>query len=451
MSETTDVAVVGGGLSGLWAATKLSAMGHRVAVLEARDRVGGRTHSQDFGAARFDLGAQWVGPTQDRLLSLVKELGLETFPTHIEGRKKLDLDGDVSTYANTIPKLSIFKLIELQRALSKIERLAKRVPPHAPHEAPDAEEWDAETVESWKRRYTKRADVRKLVDVAVRTVFGADPNEISLLFFMAYLNAAGGFTKIIEAKDGAQQDRFVTGSQTVSLRLAEALGDAVHLSSPARRITRDDHGVTITTDGGEHRARYAVIAMPPSLAHRIAFEPDLPLRRAQLLQRYPMGATVKVFCGYDRAFWREAGFSGEALSDGQPISVVYDNTSHDGAQPALVSFIVGRPAREWGARDEGERRELVLSTLRRLFGDAAGQPTHYLEKDWSADPWTRGCPTGFAPPGVLTDLGRDLRHPVGRIHWAGTETATEWTGYMEGAMQAAERAAAEIDERLRRG
>lgn len=448
MSDFTDVIVVGGGLAGLWAATKISASSRQVRVLEARDRVGGRTFTADFGAARFDLGAQWVGPTQHRLLAVIRELDLQIFPTSVDGKKILDLDGKISTYANTIPSLSILELLELNRALSKIERLCKRVPPEAPHDAPEADDWDAQTVESWKRRYTKRGDVRKVVDVAVRTVFGAEASELSLLFFMSYLNAAGGLTRIIEAKDGAQQDRFVEGSQSVALRIAEALGDAVELSAPARRITQSASGVKVETDRGTFTARLAIIAMPPSLAHRIDYAPELPLRRAQLLQRFPMGATVKVFCGYDRPFWRDGGYSGEALSDGQPISVVYDNTSHDGAQAALLSFIVGRPAREWGARPDDERRSSVLATLCRMFGGEAGEPTLYLEKDWSADPWTRGCPTGFAPPGVLTDLGRDLRTPIGNLHWAGTETATEWTGYMEGALQSGERAAAEVIDRL---
>jgi monoamine oxidase len=130
-------------------------------------------------------------------------------------------------------------------------------------------------------------------------------------------------------------------------------------------------------------------------------------------------------------------------SDGA-VAFAVDNTSADGEHPALLAFSVGAAARRLGAMAPEDRRRAVLDRLVAAFGSRAAEPSAFVEKDWSADPWTRGCPTGIMPPGVMSVFGPALRAPVGPIHWAGTETATEWTGYMDGAVQSGERAAAEV-------
>lgn len=449
MEGQVDVCVVGGGIAGLSAARILRDGGASVAVLEARDRVGGRTYSTRVGNGTFDLGGQWLGPTQHRMLKLVGDFGLETFPTYDIGRKVLDIGGRRQIYKGTIPKMSPLKLVTMQAALSRVERMAKRIPREAPWEAPDAARLDATTVEAMKNRMLKHRATRGAFDVAVETVFGAHPSELSALYFLHYANTAGGFMAQVEVTGGAQETRFVDGAQQVSLRLAGALGDAIVLGAPVRRITQDEHTVTVRSDGGEVRARHCVVAMPPVMAGRIEFDPPLPALRDQLTQAFPMGATIKCHVLYDEPFWRADGLSGEAVfTEAKPVSVTFDNSSHDGAQPALVAFVVGRQAREMGLVPMGDRRAAVLEALVHAFGPRAREAADYLDKDWAADPWTRGCPTAFMPPGALTTFGPAIREPVGRIHWAGTETATEWSGYMEGAVQSAERAAAEILGRM---
>lgn len=439
-----DVAVVGAGISGLSAARAVTAGGASVVVLEARDRVGGRTESVPLGRGTFDLGGQWLGPTQYRMLKLVGDLGIETFPTYDDGRKILMVGDRRSTYKGTIPKMSPVKLLAIQRALMKIESLAKRIRTDRPWESQHATRLDATSVETWKRRNLPQQATRGTFDVAIRTIFGAEPAEVSLLYALWYAAAAGGFMPLVEVTNGAQETRFVGGSQEVSLRLGGTLGRDLILSAPARRIAQDGEGITVETDAGAYRARRVIVAVPPTLAGRIAYDPPLPALRDELSQRYPMGATLKVHALYDRAFWRQAGLSGEVVfSDARPVSVAFDNSSYDGAQPALVAFVVGRQARLLGALTEDDRRRSVLGALARAFGKEALEPVTYVEKDWSAEPWTRGCPTGFMPPGVLTTFGPALREPVGRIHWAGTESATEWAGYMEGAVESGERAARE--------
>jgi monoamine oxidase len=286
--------------------------------------------------------------------------------------------------------------------------------------------------------------VRKLFDVAHRVVFGAEPAELSMLHFLFYSHAGGSFRRLLEIEGGAQHERFVEGAQEISQRMADRLGDAVVLGAQARAISHGDDGVVVRTDHGSFVGRRAIVAVPPALVGRIAFEPALPAGRQQLLARLPMGSTAKVVVAYERAFWRAAGFSGEVVCADGPLTVVFDNTSHEGAQPALVCFLCGRDGRAWARRAEPERRDLVLSSLARYFGSEALAPAAYVEKIWDADPFAGGCPVASPGPGVLTGFADALRDPVGRIHWAGTETAAVWNGYMEGALESGERAAHEV-------
>ena len=437
--------VAGAGLAGLTAARRLTEAGVKVAVLEARDRVGGRTYSADVGGLRVDLGGQWIGPTQDRMEALVGELGLDMFPTHHAGRKVLFVGERRSTYRGDIPSMAPHRLVLLQATISRLERLCRRVGADPePWTRADATRWDAETVETWKRRNIPSAAVRGVFDAAVRTVFGAEAAELSMLHALSYLSAGGGLMRVVEIRGGAQERRFAGGAQAVSLGLAERLSAPVVLASPVRTIEETRGGVRVVGDDGEWRAKRVIVAMAPVMAGRIGYDPPLPALRDELSQRSPMGATIKFHALYERAFWRDDGYSGEAVYTDGPISAAFDNSSADGSAAALLAFSVGAAARRIGALDPAARRREVTGALVRAFGPRVGEPTAWLEKDWSADPWTRGCPTGNFPPGVLSMFGPALRAPAGRIHWAGTETATEWTGYMDGAVRSGERAADEV-------
>jgi len=249
---------------------------------------------------------------------------------------------------------------------------------------------------------------------------------------------------LVEVRDAAQATRFVDGAFAVPQRLAAGLGDAVRLDSPVERVDWTPDGVIACTPHEEHRADRLVIATPSNMTSLIRFSPELPASRRTLQRRLPMGATIKFHALYERAFWREAGLSGELVCTSGPVSVVFDNTSHDGRQPALTGFCVGAAALRVSEMAETEQRRVFEDVLVRGFGEQARSHVAFRIKDWTLDPWVRGCPTGIMPPGVLGTHGPALRAPIGPLHFAGTETAREWTGYMEGAAEAAERVVQEI-------
>ncbi|MGB0591646.1 MAG: flavin monoamine oxidase family protein [Myxococcota bacterium] len=440
--QRADVIVVGAGLAGLTAARHLTRAGRSVIVLEARDRVGGRTRSEPLGDGVFDLGGQWLGPTQTRMHDLVREFGLETHPTYSSGRQVLELGGRRSTYAGTIPKLDPWTLIRLQWGIHRIERAIKTVPAERPWEAPHAKLWDSMTAEDWLRRSVKRPDAIAVIRAAVRVILGAELGEISCLAFFHYCSSSGGLMTLVETEGGHQESRVVGGTQQISERLATDAGQ-VQLSCPVRAIKQGADSVIVRHDGGEVSGQHVIVAVPPPIADRIHYDPGLPTLRDQLTQRTSMGATVKCLALYDTPFWRSDGLSGEAVSGDGPISVAYDNTDASG-QACLVAFVVAGPARGWCDAPEAERRAAVLSHLGRLYGPRALEPTHYREQDWASEPWSGGAPVANFPPGTLSRFGAALREPVGRIHWAGTETARAFTGFMEGAVESGVRAAEEL-------
>ncbi len=398
----------------------------------------------------MDLGGQWIGPTQDRILRLAGELGVRTFRQFEEGAKVLSLGGRVVSYRGFIPKLPILSLIETFIAVKRLDRLRARVPLDRPHETPGADALDAMTVETWKRGALRTAAARSILDVAVRAIFAAEPRDLSFLYFLFYLNSGGGLERMGRIGDGAQQDRFVGGAQEVSKRMAAALGaERILLDAPVHAIEQDDAGVTVRSRRGEHRARRAILALAPALYRRIDFAPALPSTKAALSQRMPMGSVLKCVVAYERPFWREHGFSGEVVCDRGPVRAVFDDCAHDGSQAALVCFVLGDAVFSLSGRPEAERRQAVVDCLVRFFGPDAARPSAYADKDWPADPWSGGCYVGLMTPGVMTALGPSLRIPFGRLHFAGTETATRWNGYFDGAIEAGERSAAEALEAVR--
>ena len=434
----TDVCVVGAGLAGLAAARAVAAAGQDVVVLEARDRVGGRTlnHVLSDGSV-VEVGGQWVGPTQTRLLALAEELGVETFPTHDEGENVIEWRGGLKRYKGAIPKISPAILLDTLRVQKKLERLAKTVPTEAPWTAPNARELDGQTFHTWLKRTCRTGGAYTLFEMGCEGVWAAEPHDVSLLHILFYIHSAGSFDELVGTAGGAQERRFVGGSQRIALGMAEELGERVRLSRPVRRILHDDD-VTVE----DVRARRVIVALPPALTPRIDFAPALPGFRDQLVQRMPQGTVWKCMAVYDEPFWRADGCSGQATSDAGPVRVAFDNSPPSGTPGVLLGFLEGDFARQAGRLTREDRKAQIIDSFGRLFGDRARHPIDYVEKSWAEEEWTRGCYGCAMTTGAWTSFGEALRAPIGPIHWAGAEYATTWSGYMDGAVRSGESAAA---------
>jgi monoamine oxidase len=449
-----DVAIVGAGLAGLTAARELAKQGRSAYVLEARERVGGRTLNHDIGSGHIsEAGGQFIGPTQDKLATLAKELGVDIFKTYNTGNNLYWRSGRLSQFSSSGPLGPIPPdpgAVEAELAIVRLDQMSRRVPIDRPWTATNAAQWDGQTFETWKLANTLTSGGRFLLDVAVEAVWACEPRDISLLqalFFIATAgneHNAGTFERIINTADGAQESRFVGGSQRISIEMASQLSGQVILDNPVRRISQDSSGVTVIADGVTVKAKSVIVTGPPALTANIVYEPDLPQQRAQLTQRFAQGSELKCEAVYPKPFWREAGLTGQVVSDQAPVCATFDNSPPDGSVGVLFGFVEGTAARRFGPLDPATRRKQILDQFTTWFGPEAAHPTLYFDMDWSAEPWTRGCPVAFAPPGVLLDYGSAIGEPVRRIHWAGTETATYWNGYMEGAVRSGMRAAGEV-------
>jgi monoamine oxidase len=449
-TRDADLVVIGAGLAGLSAARAAAAAGASVVVVEARDRVGGRVLNEDIGGGNVvEVGAQWIGPTQDRLAALAAKLGVETFPTYGEGENVIEYGGRLRRYRGTIPRINPVVLLDVERAQRRLNRMARKVPLDAPWEALDAAALDGQTAATWMRRNLATRAGRMLLELGIEAVWAAQPEDMSLLHVLFYIHSAGGLEMLFDTEGGAQQDRFVGGSQRIPILMAQELGrENVLLGAPVRMIRRGEHGVTVEADGATVRARRTVVAVAPTLAGRIAYDPPLPGFRDQLTQRMPLGTVAKCMAIYDEPFWRAENLSGQGTSDAGPVKLTFDNTPPSGAPGVLLGFLEGRQARELGRVNANERRAAVLDCFARLFGPRAGRPDAYLERLWAEEEWSRGCYGCHMPTGAWTAYGPALREPIGPLHWAGAEYATVWNGYMDGAVRSGEAAASAVLERL---
>ena len=449
-TRDADLVVIGAGLAGLSAARAATTAGASVVVVEARDGVGGRVLNEDIGGGNVvEVGAQWIGPTQDRLAALAAKLDVETFPTYGEGENVIEYGGRLRRYRGTIPRINPVVLLDVERAQRRLNRMARRVPLDAPWEAPDAPALDGQTAATWMRRNLATRAGRMLLELGIEAVWAAQPEDMSLLHVLFYIHSAGSLEMLFDTEGGAQQDRFVGGSQRIPILMAQELGrENLLLGAPVRMIRRGEHGVTVEADGATVRARRAVVAVAPTLAGRIAYDPPLPGFRDQLTQRMPLGTVAKCMAIYDEPFWRAENLSGQGTSDAGPVKLTFDNSPPSGAPGVLLGFLEGRQARELGRLHANERRAAVLDCFARLFGPRAGRPDAYVERLWAEEEWSRGCYGCHMPTGAWTAYGPALREPIGPLHWAGAEYATVWNGYMDGAVRSGEAAASAVLERL---
>lgn len=436
------IVVVGGGVSGLYALRLLHEQGVEALLLEARNRLGGRLHTiQTPEGIPLDLGGQWIAPQHTRALTLIQKYQIPLTPTPLEGKNYLILGRKKTTYTGTIPKLPPWELISLGWALHKLNRHAQRISPSAPWQSPP--EWDTFTLAQWAQKNLPFRRSRTIFNLGMATVLACEPEEISFLHTLFYIRAAGSVENLIESRDAAQDAFFTQGAQSFINALSQGL--PYHLEKPVRYVKWNSKQAQLYTAQGEvFTAEKVIFAVPPAVMGSILFDPPMPPARLQLHQRMPMGSIIKVLALYPEPFWRNKGLSGHGITDQGAIAITFDGTPKGAPYGKLVGFAVGKKARALLYASEKERQNHFANDLKTLWGPQSPAPLYLTHKVWAEEPFSGGGYVGFMPPGVWTYFGPALRKPIGPFHWAGTETATYWPGYIEGALQAAEKAVEKV-------
>lgn len=474
-AQRADVVVVGAGYSGLACARTLAANGVDVRVLEGRGRVGGRCVNQrlpaPFDAYVVEGGAEFIGPQQLVMQALVQELGIGTFDAFNAGQTVNYMNGQATPYSGRIPPGNPLDLLGAQNAITTLNNMAATVNTATPWTASSAAKWDAMTVQDWidnaigigaDQHPPYSAGTKKLLQLAIIAIFSVEPRDVSLLYLLFYIaGAAGDINQLIDTQGGAQQTRITGGSQAIAIAMANTIGDRIAFNAPVTQVDQTASSIVASGTGFSVTAQHAVIAMSPWPAGRIHYtplhssdaSPDDPANtlagrmqaRLQLMQHYPMGSIWKVHCVYETPFWRANGLNGQVTSDAFLPKVTFDNTPpEDGAPGVIMGFIDGQDARDTCLMTRAQRMANVIQAFTAYFGSQAANPLAYLESNWQGEDFSGGGPVGVPGPGVITGYTAALAAPIGRLHWAGTETATRWSGYMDGAVSAGERAAQEV-------
>ncbi len=441
---TIDVVIIGAGLAGLTAAYRLKNAGYEVVVLEARDRVGGRTFNYTLPDGTIsEMGGQWIGSTHKAILALAHELNIQIFATYNEGYHLL-FSNDKCYRGKECDFLSR----EIEDAQTQLEELSQGISLECPWKTKAAKWLDSQSIAQWMNTHIQDVEVRYSLYKSIESLFCFDPNHISLLHVCFFLKANGSFNYLNNIENSAQQFRFVGGSQEVSIRLAHILRGSVQLASPVRSVIQTDKNVTVGHDKGSIETKWAIVATPLQLAAEITYAPSLPRERFCMMQKSPMGHVIKCAVVYKKPFWRDDNLSGKIDSLHSPVVYTYDNSPPSGHIGILAAFIDSKWVSQVKKLDLSRRRQLVIDCLVAYLGEQARSPVDYFEVDWAAEEWSGGGFSVSLAPHILSKYSVDLRTSYGRIYWAGAETSAKSYGYMDGAVRSGERVAQELLELL---
>lgn len=449
-----DVVIVGAGPSGLTAARELKKAGLSVAVLEARDRVGGRTWTDTIDGAMLEIGGQWVSPDQAALLELLDELGLKTYSRYREGESVyVGADGSKTRYTGDSFPVSEATGAEMDKLIGILDGLAAEIGATEPWAHPKARELDTISFHHWLRRNSNDEEACNNIGLFIAGGMLTKPaHAFSALQAVLMAASAGSFSHLTD-EDFILDKRVIGGMQQVSLLQAAELGADVVLNSPVRTIhwsedpdggTSGRHRVTAVSERATVNARFVIMAVPPNLYSRVSFNPPLPRRQHQMHQHQSLGLVIKVHAVYSTPFWREDGLSGTGFGAGSLVQEVYDNTNHGDSRGTLVGFISDEKADAVFELGADERKRVVLESIAGFLGDKALAPEVYYESDWGSEEWTRGAYAASYDLGGLHRYGKDQHAPVGPIYWSSSDLAAEGYQHVDGAVRMGQRTAARI-------
>jgi monoamine oxidase len=459
-SDILDVLIIGGGLSGLSAGNYL--FDHKIEnflILEARDRVGGRTCTIDYNQHPVDVGGAYVGPFQNRILRLAREFNIRTYRINNKGKNVLTLsNGRRSEYKGTIPtSMGVFSLLDLNYLLCRTQELCEQISNITPWSNEDlSSKYDGMTLEDWLQTLAETEDAKEIYRTAARTIICVEPSEVSMFAWLSYINNGLGIMRLCEVENGAQERKFIGGSQPISNHLREKLGfNRVLLNHVVKHIQWSSTSdlVQVTCDNKKiFSCRHVIIALAPSLYKTIQFEPELPPKKREATERMYMGSIIKTITVYKRPYWKENGFSGSVLDTSHalnPVIFSYDDSRDEDQFYAIMGFIVADSSRKWAKQTRDQRQQAICEQYARAFqcNDMITGCREYIEQDWSAEQFSGGCYTDIMPKELLSSLREQLFTSCGdngQLFFAGTELATRFSGYMDGAVQAGERAAFEV-------
>lgn len=448
-----DVVIIGAGPSGLTAARDLQRAGLSVAVLEARDRVGGRTWTDTVEGAILEIGGQWVSPDQTALIALLEDLGLNTFSRYREGDSLyLGPNGTPVRYTGEMFPVDARTAAEMERLIGLLDTLAAEAGAEEPWKHPRARDLDTVSFHAWLRSQTSNEEAANNIGLFIAGGMLTKPAyAFSALQAVLMAASAGSFTNLVD-DNFILDKRVIGGMQQVSERLAAGLGDNVVLNSPVRTLRwsaagdKPEPGSTVTavSDSVTVHARYAIVAVPPNLYSRISYDPPLPRRQHQMHQHQSLGQVIKVHAVYNTPFWRASGLSGTCFSSSSLVQEVYDNTNHNDDRGTLVGFISDEKADDVLALEPGERKRRILESFAAFLGEDALTPSVYYESDWGSEEWTRGAYATSYDLGGLHRYGPDQHKPVGPIYWSSSDLAAEGYQHVDGAVRMGQRTAKSI-------
>ncbi len=438
ISQEVDVVIIGAGLAGLTAALELQKRKISFVVLEANERPGGRVYSlKTSEKITIDLGAQWIEKDHVRMEKLLAQFGLNTTKTYKEGKSIFKFRERVAK--GKLPPLSVSGYFDFLQFTMKLNKLSKAIDPIAPWNSEHAKDIDKLTVEQFLHENTYTASARNYYKYLLEEMLCCNLHEVSALDLMWCVKTAGSINKFRNSEDLWVKD----GVGTLVDKMAEHIHGQIFYRQPVNSIVYGEKGASIFTVGGNRwNGKRVIVAIPPNLQAKINFQPPLPLRKAQLIERAGLPSVIKMVIVYGKPFWRENGLSGIINSDTGLINETADSSPKDGSRGVLTILITGDSARSEVTKDR------VLAELVPFLGEEALSPLEVYSHNWSEQEWTRGGYGVHFAPGVLTSYGGALSEPVACLHWSGTETATEWRLFMEGAVQSGERAASEVLERI---